>query len=225
MKFENHTHSGECVSNGTSLQGYVNATYPRLRELFGEPDDGDQYKVSTEWVIRFNDGAVATIYDWKQTSNYEGGRWTPEAFRANGEPHEWHIGGRSPEVVQRVTDLITGDTKADGATHYFASDCLGWAVGATRDEAVSKLAFGHRTEIKPAIANAHKAGEPGWYVWSCRVAGDTTVAYAIEWFKPHGVEISDAAEHFVTHITQKKLAYFTPDLDSNLNTRQTVEEK
>jgi hypothetical protein len=75
--------------NGTSLQGYVQAYYHQLVEVFGEPEGGGD-KTTVEWCLSFEDGTVATIYDWKE---YE----TPMGL------HRWHIGGRSQKAVDRVT--------------------------------------------------------------------------------------------------------------------------
>jgi len=56
--------------SGTSLQGYINATYSQLIEALGEPTydepSGDD-KVQVEWVVEFNDNFF-TIYDWKTGS-------------------------------------------------------------------------------------------------------------------------------------------------------------
>ena len=65
--------------NGTSLKGYVNATYEELVEKFGEPTYTYGDKTTVEWSLEFEcdadngslgeDGNVeyvtATIYDWK----------------------------------------------------------------------------------------------------------------------------------------------------------------
>jgi len=60
----------ETASSGTSLQGYINATYSQLLEALGEPTynepSGDD-KVQVEWVVEFNDNFF-TIYDWKTGS-------------------------------------------------------------------------------------------------------------------------------------------------------------
>ena len=83
MKFTN-----EADVNGTSLQGYVQAYYHQLVEVFGEPEAGGD-KTTVEWCLSFADGTVATIYDWKE---YD----TPMGLYA------WHIGGRSQRAVDRV---------------------------------------------------------------------------------------------------------------------------
>lgn len=74
--------------NMTSLQGYMQAYYHQLVEVFGEPEGGGD-KTTVEWCLEFEDGTVATIYDWKE---YE----TPMG------KYNWHIGGRSQKAVDRV---------------------------------------------------------------------------------------------------------------------------
>jgi hypothetical protein len=84
--------------NGTWLQGYTVATRREIESVFGKPNyesEGD--KVTTEWNILFDDGTVATIYDWKR---YEMG--APEM----DERIEWNIGGREPIAVERVEDAL-----------------------------------------------------------------------------------------------------------------------
>jgi len=74
----------------TWLQGYVDASYYELRAAFGEPiryPQGD--KVRVEWVLKFSDDTLATIYDWKED-------------RAIENVPRWNIGGRSPRAVECV---------------------------------------------------------------------------------------------------------------------------
>ena len=56
--------------SGTSLKGYINATYSQLLEVLGKPTydepSGDD-KVQVEWVVEF-EGDIFTIYDWKTGS-------------------------------------------------------------------------------------------------------------------------------------------------------------
>lgn len=82
------------ASDGTSLQGYTETTLRKLVEVFGEPEyypEGE--KVTTEWCLKFEDGTVATIYDWKR---YELG--TPEL----DELMHWNVGGFSPVALATV---------------------------------------------------------------------------------------------------------------------------
>ena len=85
-------------SVGTSLQGYVEATRSFLELLLGEPTEyGEGDKVTTEWAVEFDNGVIATIYDWKR---YEMG--APEM----DEVIEWHIGGNGNEAVYQVCELL-----------------------------------------------------------------------------------------------------------------------
>jgi hypothetical protein len=83
---------------GTFLQGYVETTKAELVSVFGDPiqyADGD--KVTIEWGIRFEDGTIATIYDWKR---YE--RGTPK----DNERMTYNIGGLTPRAVELVNLAI-----------------------------------------------------------------------------------------------------------------------
>ena len=92
--------------NGTSLQGHVSCGYEDIVRCFGEPIDLHTLvtdgKVDVEWVIRFEDGTVATIYNWKNGPAYCGEAGTPvEAIRY------WNIGGKSYKARDLVTDALT----------------------------------------------------------------------------------------------------------------------
>lgn len=94
MKFQSLT-SG---AHGTSLRGYVRDTREHIESVFGEPMDyGTGGKVTTEWIIEFEDGTVATIYDWKR---YEGGAPYLE------ESYEWHIGGANHDAVTAIESAL-----------------------------------------------------------------------------------------------------------------------
>ena len=90
MKF---TKTDWTEANGTHLQGNVYATYDQLVARFGEPEGGGD-KTTVEWVLKFEDGTVATIYDWKE---YE----TPTYM------YDWHIGGRNKTAVARVQQALS----------------------------------------------------------------------------------------------------------------------
>ena len=89
MKF---TQTDWTEANGTSLQGYVTAYYHELVEVFGEPEGGGD-KTTVEWALKFADGTVATIYDWKE---YE----TPMG------QYRWHIGGHNKRAVHAVISTL-----------------------------------------------------------------------------------------------------------------------
>jgi hypothetical protein len=92
--------------------------------------------------------------------------------------------------------------------HYFASFGLGWATADTRDEALEKLAKNFMGDIRGWLKHSHVNGEPGIYFWSCKVHAPADAAYKIEWFQPQEVECSDGQEHYLTHATQKKVAFW-----------------
>ena len=88
--------------NGTSYLGRFNADYDLLISKLGEPTDSfDEYKTDAEWIIEFEDGNVATIYNWKDGKNYCGEEGLPVEHIK-----EWHIGGRNVCVVEWIEDYI-----------------------------------------------------------------------------------------------------------------------
>lgn len=100
MNFKTHNETN-VNAGGTSLQGYVSVSYHELLSKFGEPTVGDAYKIDAEWEILFDDGKVATIYNWKDGKNYNGPDGLDVRYITN-----WHIGGRDKEVVSRVQELL-----------------------------------------------------------------------------------------------------------------------
>jgi hypothetical protein len=87
----------DCDPCGTSLMGYMNATYYDLVTVFGEPNygpnDSMDDKVTCEWNLTFEDGTVATIYDYKEGS-------TPFYN------YDWHIGGHNMDAVTHVMETF-----------------------------------------------------------------------------------------------------------------------
>lgn len=86
-------------ANGTSLCGYVKATYSELVEKLGEPlrDFSGDGKVTCEWVLDFQDSTIATIYDYKTGT-------TPTNL------YKWHIGGRGIDVVEKTGKFLNLQT-------------------------------------------------------------------------------------------------------------------
>ena len=82
--------SGDFSIDGTFLQGEIKTSFQSLRKIFGDPlvnEPGD--KVQAEWNIRFEDGTVATVYDWKEWGDYK-------------KVQNRHIGGYNNKAVQKV---------------------------------------------------------------------------------------------------------------------------
>tara|TARA_B100002019_G_scaffold9148_1_gene7222 strand:- start:5995 stop:6321 length:327 start_codon:yes stop_codon:yes gene_type:complete len=101
LRFNTHNDSSIDV-NGTSHQGAISETFENLLKVFGTPmgasDDG---KVDVEWNIMFNDGVVATIYNWKNG---------PASMGINGtnpvDNKTWHIGGKTISAVYDVEEIL-----------------------------------------------------------------------------------------------------------------------
>lgn len=91
------------VGAGTWLQGYVTTTLEKLIETFGEPQRySGENKVTVNWSMYFEDGTIATIYDWKR---YEKG--SP----ALKEVMQFNIGGIRQESVSLVATALKGGSK------------------------------------------------------------------------------------------------------------------
>ncbi len=92
----------EACCSGTSFEGEIIADYNMLLSKLGPPCESfDNYKSDAEWIIEFEGGSVATIYNWKDGKNYLG-----EDGLDLCDIKEWHVGGRIKEVVAWVDDLI-----------------------------------------------------------------------------------------------------------------------
>ena len=90
-------------TNGTHLQGHIHCNYDKLTEVFGVPlsEGYDDYKSDAEWHIEFNDGTVATIYNYKNGRNYLGdqGKYPEEITY-------WNIGGCDQKAVEQVIKVL-----------------------------------------------------------------------------------------------------------------------
>lgn len=151
MKFTTHNND-DIQTGGTSFQGYCPAgvTFDMLQSIFGiSLDPSSDGKVRYEWNIKFEDGQVATIYDWKDCRPKE---------NLTGE-NVWHIGGKSPEVVCRIEEILIGEfgnpskiknelcAKLDELTEYAAEYCWHQNGGEQKVEELHNF----RDEIKQYI--------------------------------------------------------------------------
>ena len=102
MKYYRPGEGRAIVTSGTYLQGYVDSTYKKLVEVFGEPTSaGDGYKIDAEWDLVWEDGTVATIYNYKEGKNYNG-----DDGMDVEDITEWHIGGFDQSAVAMVTATL-----------------------------------------------------------------------------------------------------------------------
>ena len=94
MKF---THTDANNTTGTCLQGYLKGTYDEIVAVFGKPTavHGED-KVQVEWCLKFENGTIATIYDWKAGVKPE-------------HVEEWNIGGFDMNAYHKVaTTFLRG---------------------------------------------------------------------------------------------------------------------
>jgi hypothetical protein len=78
--------SGEIEADLT-FQGYFETTYKDLKRIFGQPTEGDGFKVDAQWLVMTPAGP-ASIYNYKDGKNYLGREGT-----ATTKLTDWHIGG------------------------------------------------------------------------------------------------------------------------------------
>jgi hypothetical protein len=95
MKFKK---AGNAETCGSCLQGIFITSYDKLVAMFGEPHcNGDEYKVRAYWGLVFEDGTIASVYDWKEYDT------------ELGDVTHWHIGGHKPWAVNAVVELFNQD--------------------------------------------------------------------------------------------------------------------
>jgi hypothetical protein len=88
--------------NGTCYVGSIVADYSLLVKKLGKPSASfDNYKTDAEWQIEFEDGTVATVYNWKNGKNYCG-----EDGLEVEDIQSWHIGGCESCVLSWIEDYI-----------------------------------------------------------------------------------------------------------------------
>ena len=102
MKFTTHNEQPSIVkeSDGTHLIGHIKSTYANMLKIFGPSIHSKSQKTDFEWVIKFEDGTIATIY------NINSGR------KNRGMPPidmiiEWHIGGKKREAFDLMLSITT----------------------------------------------------------------------------------------------------------------------
>jgi hypothetical protein len=91
--------------NGTSLRGGIRTTYAQLVAVFGQPEvfteENSDGKIDVEWAIAFDNGTVATIYNWKNGKNYCG---------ADGQEvvdiTDWNVGGNRYDAALLVEEAL-----------------------------------------------------------------------------------------------------------------------
>ena len=88
---------------GTHFFGsFENVSFEELVELFGNPITTEDNDIRFQWLIEFEDGLLATIYDWKVDYSQK---------CVMTQPIEWHVGGHDPRVMDRIYKLTRIDEK------------------------------------------------------------------------------------------------------------------
>lgn len=90
----------DSLTVGSSLKGYINATYSQLLEILGEPtynEPSGDGKVQVEWVVSF-EGDIFTIYDWKTFSR----EYTETELK------EFNVGGKTYAgyFIEKIESLL-----------------------------------------------------------------------------------------------------------------------
>lgn len=96
---------GKSSKDGTCYRATIEARYQDLVEAWGEPNKGDEYKTEAEWVIRPTRTSVITIYNYKNSRAYD--YKYPEITAVR----EWHVGGHSADVIDRLLKMMAGRAK------------------------------------------------------------------------------------------------------------------
>jgi hypothetical protein len=79
---------------GTRRVGTVRASRKELRRHFGEPSNGYP-KTTYHWSVRFPDGTVATIYDYRQSNRHA----------SEDETVKWSVGGQNSDAIELLSFL------------------------------------------------------------------------------------------------------------------------
>lgn len=101
MRFVTHEAAPIDIT-GTFKQGVIGMSYAMLNQAFGPPNTTPNDDcVDAEWHIQFEDGLVATIYNWKN-----GPRWLGRTGPNVDQITRWVIGGKNYEAVERVLSIL-----------------------------------------------------------------------------------------------------------------------
>jgi len=95
MKYEIVSHHS--VSTRLIFKDFA-APFSVLVQAFGDPRDmteSGEDKVRAQWSVQFEDGTIATIYDWK---------WD-DAVPVSAV-NFWNIGGVNAEAFDRVSEAV-----------------------------------------------------------------------------------------------------------------------
>ena len=93
------TQADQRLADGTSNQGSITATLRSLIKIFGQPNGQPSDKTTVEWVLQFENGTVATVYDWKRDEYGLGEIDLDELV-------DWNIGGFDNDAYEQVRRAV-----------------------------------------------------------------------------------------------------------------------
>ena len=99
-KFKTHNDIKEWFGDGTHVIGHITCTYGDIVKVFGEPNESDGYKSDAGWDIKWDDGTVSTIYNWKNGNNYNNDGTRTESIV------EWNVGGKNEKAVSKLLEKL-----------------------------------------------------------------------------------------------------------------------
>ena len=99
-------------TGGTHLQGKLAMPYSELVQAFGKPHyewkpTDLENKIDVEWAFEFEDGTIATLYNWKNGYAYCGTEGLPLDHIT-----EWNVGGHSVDAVHRMAGAFNAKKEA-----------------------------------------------------------------------------------------------------------------
>ena len=100
MNYTTHNTHDVTISH-SHLQGHITCPFSLLITLFGQPEAGDGETSDAQWSIEFDDGVIATLYNWKNGISY-GGRLAPQVEQIT----KWNIGGFDIAAVDHVKNIL-----------------------------------------------------------------------------------------------------------------------
>ena len=116
------------IGQGTHLQGYITCTYQDIVKAFGEPNESDGYKSDAGWDIKWDDGTVSTIYNWKNGDNYNNDGTRTESIV------EWNVGGKNPLALHYVLRAIKRSSNG-----HKSREQLEWMMDSLRKQTGMKI--------------------------------------------------------------------------------------
>ena len=91
----------ECFDVDTRYIGIVNVSFDKLVKVFDEPDICEDNRTDVQWYLEFEDGTLASIYNWKNGKNFLGN----SGLLVNNIT-KWNIGGVNDNAVLRVKKAL-----------------------------------------------------------------------------------------------------------------------